>query len=488
MTDPQAMLEDAWRWTPHTFAANANPKWKCYPYLRHIGNEIAQSVLQGNGRLIINCPPRHGKSELVSFWTPVWYLDLFPENYVMLASYGADIAEGFGRKVRNEIEQGDACRIALRHDSAAVGRFNTIEGGGMYSVGVGGPLSGRGGHLMIIDDPYKNWEDSHSATYREKLREWYQSTFLTRLEPGGSIIIAMTRWADDDLCSWILEQSQENPDGHQWKIISLPATAEQDDPLGRKLDQALCPARYSANTLKMMRSGYGGSVWDALFQQRPRPTGSGVIYCNYSTVNLDTSLELRNDLPLHLSFDFNIDPGMHIEIGQYDNKTDLFTCVHEIYDDRLSVRVAMERFAEWYGQQKQKWPEIHVFGDASGDNQWAGTAESCYTIVRQHLNNLKVQYRVRVMNRNPAVLERINTFNEALKDVDGKCHYHVHPRCKRLIADFKKLKADTGGLIDKREHALSHASDAEGYRVHYLRPLRSASAVKGEGRIIVSSV
>ncbi|HNX27376.1 MAG TPA: terminase family protein, partial [Phycisphaerae bacterium] len=449
--------------------------------LKLMGNMIAQTVFDG-GHLIVNLPPRHGKSELISFWTPVWFLDNFPDRNIILSSYGAELAEGFGRRVKNELQNNTCCRAKLSVDSKSSARLNTSEGGGMYSVGVGGPLSGRGGHLMIIDDPYKNWEDSHSPAYRQTIRDWYRSTFRSRLEPGGAIIIAMTRWADDDLCGWLLEEFPED-----WRVLSLPAIAGENDVLDRKTGEALCRQRFDEEKLAQLRKESGSIVWDAMYQQKPKPMGIGVIYCNFSAANIDTGCELIAGQPLHVSFDFNIDPGMHAEIGQYDNKADIFTCCHEIYDDRLSVRGAMERFLKWFNTQNLKFPEIHVFGDASGDNEWAGTAESCYTIVRQYLDKLSIQYRMRVMKKNPPVLERINTFNEALCDVDKKIHYRVHPRCKRLIADFKKLKSDAGGLIDKREHALSHASDAEGYRVHYLRPLRSVSKMKDEARFIVSS-
>ena len=316
----------------------------------------------------------------------------------------------------------------------------------------------------------KNWQEAHSFQAKNVLYDWWKSTFFTRKEPHATVIAAMTRWTDDDICARVLA---DQPD--QWTVIRLPALAESNDPLGRQPGAPLCPERYSLQALQNDRRDVGAAVWMALYQQNPESYGAGRLYGQFSTSNIDPLVRLVANLPLCLAVDFNIDPGMHGLLGQYDNVSDTFRIVYEFHGPRMDVRQMADAFAAWLRQPAHggqfPWPELHVFGDASGTSQWAGTAESCYDILKQKLNTMNLKYRVRVPNANPPVRERIDTVNEALKDVEGHNHVVIHPRCTRLLDDFRKLKPDQHGLIDKKEHALSHASDAAGYFIGYLRPL-----------------
>ena len=146
----------------------------------------------------------------------------------------------------------------------------------MYVAGVGGPITGRGGDLLIIDDPIKNWQDANSITVRRQVIDWFNSTFYTRCEPGATIILVMNRWHEEDLTGYLLEKHTDN-----WEVISLPALAEKGDVLGRAVGEALCPARFSVEQLHNMRLAVGQAVWDALFRQRPRAIGRGRVYENY---------------------------------------------------------------------------------------------------------------------------------------------------------------------------------------------------------------
>ena len=482
-----SLLSSAWRAAPHLYAAFASVgRWKMYPPLRHIGNRIARAVARGNGRLIVNCPPRHGKSELISHWTPVWFLDNLPQERVILCSYGDALAGDFGRTARNEFESNPCCRARLRADSTAAQRWNTPQGGGMITAGVGGPIAGKGFTLGILDDVFKNWQEAHSPQTKELVWEWFHSTFLTRAEPGATIVIAMTRWCEDDLVGRLLV---ENP--RQWEVIRLPALAEEGDILGRKVGEALLPARYDADALAAIRRDVGIAVWQALYQQDPQPCAAGRVYQNFSAANIDDTLRLRLDLPLQLAFDFNVNPGMHVLIGQHDPQADLFVVFHEIHGPRMNVRQACQEFRQWltvHGWRqggKLPWPELHVFGDATGNSQWMGTSESCYDIVRQCFSVWRLTYRVRRLPANPPIRERLDCVNEALCDVEGKIHLKVNPRCVRLLADFKTQKADANGLPDKRDEALGHSADAVGYWVDYLRPLWQTHVQTPGGRFSV---
>lgn len=270
------MLEDvvseAWRITPCRVAERLTAgKFKRYAHIKFISRKIAQAVARGGARIVLSVPPRHGKSWLTSLFTPAWFLSLYPGRRVILASYEADFAAEWGRQVRNLItEHSGLLGVSLSDDSTAANRWNTPDGGGMVTAGVGGPITGRGGDLLIVDDPVKNWEDAMSEVYREKAINWFNSTLYTRAEPGASIIVLMTRWHERDLAGYLEHEHEED-----WEVIRIPALAEDGDILGRKLGQALCPERYDNESLDKIRRAVGARVWNALYQQRPSPGEGG---------------------------------------------------------------------------------------------------------------------------------------------------------------------------------------------------------------------
>jgi predicted phage terminase large subunit-like protein len=221
-------------------------------------------------RLIIEIPPRHGKSELSSVHFPTWFLGNNPDKRVILGSYAAELAEGFGRRVRNALEDigPELWGLTVADDSSARGRWDIADRrGGMYAVGVGGPITGRGADLLIIDDPVKNSEEANSKAKRDSQWEWWQTTARTRLEPNGAVIVIMTRWHEDDLVGRLLAEG----DGEKWHRIRLPAIAEQEDPLCRSPGEALWPARFDEAALAAIETDVGSYTWAALYQQRPMP-------------------------------------------------------------------------------------------------------------------------------------------------------------------------------------------------------------------------
>lgn len=260
------LASEAWRAMPCLTANHlTNGRFKRYEHIQYISRALTPALINGGGKFIVSVPPRHGKSFLISLWVPTWYLHLFPEKNVILSSYEADFAANWGRQVRNLItEYKYELGISLADDSTAADRWNTSEGGGMVTAGVGGPITGRGGHLLIVDDPVKNYEQAMSETYREKTIEWFQSTLFTRAEPGASIVILMTRWHERDLAGFLLKEHKD-----QWTEINLPAIAEANDPLGRIIGQPLCTDRYNQDALEEIKKSVGSRVWNALYQQRP---------------------------------------------------------------------------------------------------------------------------------------------------------------------------------------------------------------------------
>ncbi len=249
-------------------------QWQVAPHLRLISDRLA-AVGETPLRLIVTLPPRHGKSEMISHWTPVWFLSRWPDKRVILCSYEADFAASWGRKVRNSIQEAgyDALGIRVSSDSSAASAW-AIAGhsGGMTTAGVGGPISGKGADLLIIDDPVKNQEEAASAVYRQRTWDWWLSTARTRLEPGASVVVLMTRWHEDDLVGRMLKDNSDN-----WEIINLPALAEHGDALGRAEGQPLWPERYPADVLGKTRMALGPYFWASLYQQHP-VVGEGQVF------------------------------------------------------------------------------------------------------------------------------------------------------------------------------------------------------------------
>lgn len=253
-----------------------------YQIPKHINllNEKLQEIAFGETqRLMIFLPPRHGKSMLVSHYFPAWYLGMFPDKRVILTAYEADFAASWGRKARDVLnEYGKPFYdINVNDKSSAANRWD-IQGhyGGMVTAGVGGPITGKGADILIIDDPVKNAEEANSLTYRDKTWEWYQSTAYTRLEPNGNIILIMTRWHEDDLAGRVINQIEQG-NGERWEIINLPAIAEDNDMLGRKPGEPLWPGRYDFNELERIKYTTGSYWWSALYQQRPQPPEGGLL-------------------------------------------------------------------------------------------------------------------------------------------------------------------------------------------------------------------
>lgn len=245
------------------------------PHLVLIDDALAQAeqyvVTQGaagHGFQMINMPPRHGKTMTVSRLFPAYVLGCHPDWRVILSSYGATLAQKNSRAARNIIAS-PACQaifpgVALAADSKAVDAWD-IEGheGGLDAMGVGGGVTGKGGQIIIIDDPVKSREEAESETYRDKVWDWYRDDLYTRREPHGAIILIMTRWHLDDLAGRLL---RTEPD--KWRVLNLPAIDEYG--------AALWPERYPLPALRDIERTLGPYSWSALYQQRPVPAEGGI--------------------------------------------------------------------------------------------------------------------------------------------------------------------------------------------------------------------
>jgi predicted phage terminase large subunit-like protein len=268
-----------------SYASALYSRFELPPHLR-ILVQILERVERGElDRVIICMPPRHGKSFLTSTVFPAWYLGLHPDRSIIASSYGAELANDFGRRVRGFVVDDlhraifPDCRVV--DDSNAVHRFGLTGGGNYYAVGAGGPITGRGADLLLIDDPIKSREDANSAAIRRSLQSWYQDVAYTRLQPGGAIVLIQTRWHEDDLAGWLLrEHSQEG-----WKLISLPALAEVSEGWRRE-GEPLWFEKFPLETLQRIREAIGTAAWASLYQQRPAPEQGAIFrrewWRNYS--------------------------------------------------------------------------------------------------------------------------------------------------------------------------------------------------------------
>lgn len=214
-------------------------------------------------------PPRHGKSQMASIDFPAWYLGRNPDKEIITASYSSELAQEFGGKTRekvsSEVFKAVFPKLLLREDERARGRWRTLEGGGYTSVGVGGPITGRGANILLIDDPIKNREEAESETYRNRIWEWFTSTAFTRLEPGGVVIIVMTRWHLDDLVGRILANKDL---ARRTQVIRFPAIAEFKEDF-RGQNEPLWPNRYPMDELLDIKMSIGPYDWQALYQGDP---------------------------------------------------------------------------------------------------------------------------------------------------------------------------------------------------------------------------
>lgn len=254
-----------------------NSRWLRAKHLDFLSTSLVDLEARRRRRLLISWPPRHGKSELTSYWFPFWFLARNPQSKVILCSYEAEFAAFWGGRVRDAvIEFGAEYGLELAGTSTARDNWRLTSGGSMMTAGAGGPITGKGADLLIIDDPIKNEEEAGSEVMREKLWSWWQTTAYTRVEPGGVVVVIATRWHMDDLIGR-LERESDDGKGIKWDVIKIPALAEQDDPLGRAVGDPLWPERISLDELVEKKKGMSPYHWSALYQQRPTPEEGGAV-------------------------------------------------------------------------------------------------------------------------------------------------------------------------------------------------------------------
>ena len=264
-----------------TFMGFTSKVWPAFIEGRHhkIMANAFERVARGElKRLIINMPPRHTKSEFASYLLPSWFLGRFPEKKVIQTAHTAELSVGFGRKVRNLVDSDDYKaifpKVTLRSDSKAAGRWSTGSGGEYFAIGVGGAVTGKGADLLIIDDPHSEQEgQSGDASVFDKAYEWYTSGPRQRLQPGGAIIIVMTRWHKRDLTGQIIKSSVQRTGSDDWEVIEFPAIMPSEKPLW--------PEFWPMSELVALREELPSAKWNAQYQQNPTSEEGALIKRNW---------------------------------------------------------------------------------------------------------------------------------------------------------------------------------------------------------------
>jgi predicted phage terminase large subunit-like protein len=261
----------------NTFMGFVNYMWPAFINGRHhkIMAAAFERIARGElKRLIINMPPRHTKSEFASYLLPAWYLGQYPDKKIIQTAHTGELSVGFGRKVRNLVDSEDYKevfpKLKLRADSKAAGRWSSDQAGEYFAIGVGGAVTGKGADLLIIDDPHSEQEgQSGDPSVFDRTYDWYTSGPRQRLQPGGAIVIVMTRWHMRDLTGKIIKSSSQREGTDEWEVIEFPAIMPSETPLW--------PEFWSMDELVALRNELPPSKWNAQYQQNPTAESGALV-------------------------------------------------------------------------------------------------------------------------------------------------------------------------------------------------------------------
>lgn len=336
------------------FNPDYNAGWVHKDVCKRLEQFSRDVVDQKSPRLMLFMPPRHGKSTLASVSFPAWHLGRNPEHEFISCSYSGSLAMGFSRKVRQVLREPTykaVFKTRLDPDSQSAEAWLTTAGGGFVAAGVGGGITGKGAHVLVIDDPVKNREDAESQNNRDANWDWYTSTAYTRLAPGGGVLVILTRWHDDDLAGRLLKSALQG--GDEWEVVRYPAIAEEDEEF-RKAGEALHPERYSVEALRRIEKAVGPRDWSALYQQNP--VADDGQYFTRSMVNYYDPEDIDEDaMRYYCAWDLAIgkndrnDYSVGVVVGINEND-DMF--VMDVVRGRFDGFELVERILDLYEQWK----------------------------------------------------------------------------------------------------------------------------------------
>lgn len=291
------------------FVKAVYPNYMVGAHHKRLAKLLEEAINGDKKRIIVNIAPRMGKSELVSYLFPAWFLGHHPDKKIIMATHTADLSTTFGRRVRDLVGspeyRGVFPNVTLNQDAKAAGQWNTSAGGQYYAAGVGGALAGRGADVFVIDDPHSEQEakTGNPAVFLSAW-EWFQSGPLQRLMPNGVIIVVMTRWSMMDLTGQLVNHMIKNPDADQWEVVEFPAILDE----GTDDERSLWPEFWPLEELKKKRAGMDTRYWSSQYLQNPTAEGAQLIkkewwmhweaesppVCEYTIMSLDAAQESHN--------------------------------------------------------------------------------------------------------------------------------------------------------------------------------------------------
>lgn len=271
--------------SPLAQAREVDPGYRLRPHLAYLSSRLVRAVREvergRNQQIIVSMPPRSGKSTLTSQYFPLWLMRRHPEWEFVMVSYAESLSVSWASNIRTLIEDRPELGVALKSDAGARGRWSTVENGSMFATGTGGPLTGRGAKVLIIDDPVADFASAHSPRIRDSIWNWWLAVAQTRLEPPFMVLVTMTRWHEDDFVGRLLSQEYEG-DPKDWQYIRLSALAEDGDVLKRPLDAPLLsPIIEETEAEATMRwqqtkVSVGSYTFASMYQQRPAPAKGAI--------------------------------------------------------------------------------------------------------------------------------------------------------------------------------------------------------------------
>jgi hypothetical protein len=441
-----------------------------------------EMVLSGEiKKLMIFVPPQHGKSEIISRKFPAFSLGVNPDLKIANCAYSSDLSEGFSRDNQRTIDSPEYHELfpdtvlngSNGRSNSMGGYLRTVEkfeivnhNGSFKAVGVCGPLTGNPVDIGIIDDPVKDAIEANSMTYRERVWDWYVNVFMTRLHNDSRQILMMTRWHEDDLAGRLLKLEPE-----AWHVVTFRGIAEEikeNDP--RQIGESLWENKHSKDKLLQLKS-LSQKTFYSLIQQNPQPIQTGGEYYKMFEYTKHVKECFYNpNLPIHLTFDFNVRPGMHGGAWQIINKKAYKVKEFITKSPRNNSKGICSEFMRWAPEHNHG---LFIYGDPSGKNEDTRSEEGIndYSIIQKELYKYKPTLRIASSHPNPKMrADFINTIFE--HGVNG-IEIIISPDCHKTIDDLTFVKEDeNGGKVKekvrdpetgKSYEKYGHLSDADDY-------------------------
>lgn len=438
-------------------------------------------------RLMVFMPPQHGKSELVSRMLPAYILGKNPKTKIVLASYSSDLSSSFNRDCQR-IMDGEAYKEIFPETKLNASNIVTVAkgnwlrnsdifetvgyGGFLKTTGVGGSLTGTPADIAIIDDPVKDSIEAMSGTFQYRNWNWYNDVLYTRIHNDSKILITQTRWDVNDLSGKLLDRMKEG--GEQWTILCLPAVkVEHNDLDPRQIGEALWENRHGIEKLMQVKS-QSIRTYESLYQQNPQPTQAGGEFYKQFNVQRNTGEYFPNMYdplkPLHLTFDFNVNPYMTCCVWQIVGKTAYQLAELLTSTPHNTTKGVCNAF-------KAKFPKheagMFIYGDPSGMKEDTRSEKGFndFVIIMNELKHYKPT--LRVQKQAPPVVMRANFINTILEHGYMGASLNIDKNCHKTIADYLYLKEDSDGTKLKEKgkdmstgvtyEKYGHTSDANDY-------------------------